>query len=516
MSQTKSILLDSDGKQFDIGKEELSNAGTQSWAFTDSITVSQSLMDDSRRVASRQEIYANYSYMAGSPIIATALNLHVTQSLGAHENTSDVFFLEAKPDSSAQEQKIIDDLRETLSPILNSIAYEIAYNATVYGDAYARIYGKSKEGIKAIVHNDDFNTPNIIAMERCNKTVGYLVAMEANTGNLVPMTNIQMARFRLQRMGNVPQTRMLYNAWISNACEDDPDKHMPLPSLVGGSFLQDAGQAFYMLQNALFGLNSSRILDSVRENMVSANMSNMNKEQQEKFIDNLISILKASANYVSDAIKTGRPISKRFTHIMPVFDEKQLVQVDNSLSGSGNSSVYTLDDVMFYARMLAAVLGHDLSMLGFSDQLSGGLGDGGFYRVSAQGALRSIMLRTGFTDFVNQCIDVHMYLKYGGTFFKRPYQITFIGAQTAMEKEKQDVQERRSMSAGNILSVFRELKDQEFSEQSMVNFMKDNLQMDEDDAILYAADMIQSKKIDQADEDEQDNEFNRRQGNKYE
>ena len=515
MSQTKSIILDLNGNQFDISSQQLIDAGARSWADMDSITISQSLSADSRSVETRQQIYDNYSFMSGSPIIATALNLHVTQSLGAHENTSEVFFIESKPEATKEEIKYINELRDNLSPMLNAMAYEITYNATVYGDAYARIYGRPKDGILSIVHNADFNTPNIIAMERGGKTVGYLMALEQGNNNLTPMSNKQIARLRLQRMGSVPQQRMLYNAWQTNVCEDDPDKHLPLPSLVGGSFLQDAGGPFYMLQNALFGLNSSRILDSVRESMISANMSNMNKAQQDHFMNNLYSILKNSADYVNEAVRSGKPISRRFTHLMPVFDEKQLVQVDHSLSGSGNASVYNLDDVMFYARVLAAVLGHDLSMLGFSDQLSGGLGDGGFYRVSAQAALRSIFIRSGFTAFVDHCIDVHMQLKYGGTFYKRPYQITFIGAQTAMEKEKQDVQERRSMSAGNILSVLRELNEQNFSETSMINFMKDQLQMDEPDAELYAADMMKAREENSAEDDEE-NGFKHKQGNRYE
>ena len=511
MAQTKSNLLDSNGQPFIYDKEKLTEAGYDSWAEMDAVTVSQSLVSDSRPVLTRREIYNQYSFMAGDPIIATALNLHVTQSLGAHENTSEVFFLEATANATAQEKKIIDELRESLSPILNAMAYEIAYNATVYGDAYARIYSKPKEGIIEIVHNADFNSPSIIPMERSGQTVGYLMSMEKESNGLIPMSAQQLARFRLQRMGAVPQHRMLYNAWKTNVCIDDPEKHTPLPALVGGSFLQDAGKPFYMLQNALFGLNSSRILDSVRETMVSANMANMNKEQQKTFINNLVNIISNSANYVSQAVKSGQPISRRFTHIMPVFEEKQLVQVDNSLSGSGNASVYTLEDVMFYARQLAGVLGHDLSMLGFSDQLSGGLGDGGFYRVSAQGALRAIFIRTGFTEFVNHCIDVHMHLKYGGTFFKRPYQVTFVGAQTAMEKEKQAVQERRSMSASNILAVLRELKDQGFSEKSMINFMKDHLQMDEDDAKLYASDLMRS-----SDDEDEEQKLDRKKGYQYE
>ena len=104
-----------------------------------------------------------------------------------------------------------------------------------------------------------------------------------------------------------------------------------------------------------------------------------------------------------------------------------------------------------------------------------------------------------------------MHLKYGGTFFKRPYQVTFVGAQTAMEKEKQDFQERRSMSASNILAVLRELKDQGFSEKSMINFMKDHLQMDEDDAKLYASDLMRS-----SDDEDEEQKLDRKKGYQYE
>lgn len=102
MSKIKSSILDSNGKQFVVDRQELINVGEQSWPFTDSITVSQSLINNFRQVSTHQDIYANYSYMAGSAIITTALNLHDTQSLGAHKNTSDVFFLETKPDTSEQ------------------------------------------------------------------------------------------------------------------------------------------------------------------------------------------------------------------------------------------------------------------------------------------------------------------------------------------------------------------------------------------------------------------------------
>lgn len=46
MSKIKSSILDSNGKQFVVDRQELINVGEQSWPFTDSITVSQSLIND--------------------------------------------------------------------------------------------------------------------------------------------------------------------------------------------------------------------------------------------------------------------------------------------------------------------------------------------------------------------------------------------------------------------------------------------------------------------------------------
>lgn len=46
MSKIKSSILDSNGKQFVVDKQELINVGEQSWPFADSITVSKSLTND--------------------------------------------------------------------------------------------------------------------------------------------------------------------------------------------------------------------------------------------------------------------------------------------------------------------------------------------------------------------------------------------------------------------------------------------------------------------------------------
>ncbi|UOO89183.1 hypothetical protein LVJ82_17330 [Vitreoscilla massiliensis] len=503
MSQ-QSVILDKNGDNFQLATpEEIYQASNEAMVDFDSVTIGQMLASNQQTIRNRIEIYGAYQYMASDPIIATALNLHVTQSLGAHETTSEVFFIESKPDAKGNEIKIIEELRDDLAPLLNKMAYEIAYSGATFGDAYARIYSKPKTGVEEIYFGDKLHSAIIQPMMRGEKTIGYVVALE-NSNKRVSMSTMQIARFKMPRMGMVSQQRILLNAWNDSILEDDLSKHKPLPDTIGGSFLQDAERPYYLLQNALFGLNSSRIMDAVQESLITLNMEGMNNTQQKKFVNAMTKMLTATKNKLHEAISAGRPITERIRHILPVSSEKQLTQIDTGLSGSGNSNSFNIDDVMLYARMLAAALGQDLSMLGFADQLSGGLGDGGFYRVSAQGAQRAIWIRQGFTDFVNYVIDIHMQQKYGGIFKNRPYEITFIGAQTALEKEKQDIQERRSMSSATTLQVMQQLIDLGWDEKSIINFLKNQMSMDEDDALLYAKQLAKKQSERPQESNEQD------------
>ena len=143
--------------------------------------------------------------------------------------------------------------------------------------------------------------------------------------------------------------------------------------------------------------------------------------------------------------------------------------------------------MLFYAKMLAGGLGLDLSMLGFSDLLSGGLGDGGFFRVSAQSGQRARLLRQGLTGWVNHIIDVHCYFKYGGSFNKnRPYEVVFNGATSALERENQETRERKNAAASVALQNFSSLRELGLDEAAMMQFIKDQMGFDEDEAQMYA------------------------------
>lgn len=483
----KSSIVNAKGEHFTLPENDISNAARLTMTDMDSISVSRVLSSMEQPARSRAEIYERYLYMMGDMIIGQALNLHVTQSLGGHETTGDVIFIEAKPDISPAERKMVEELQRDLSELLNENAYQMAYWGYTFGDSYSRIFGDEKRGVTHIELSEFYLPVYVQPFEQHGKTVGYQINIDSKT---YAMSAMQLARLKMPRMGFVPQHRMKYNYALEQILEDDITKHKPIPCNIGGSFLEMAEKPFFLLQTALLGLSSSRILDNIREELLGLNMENMTKEQRVEFVNHLTKVLKLSKQRATEAIARNKPILEKTTHILPMWSEKQLVSIDGngSMNSSSGSNPYNIDDVMFYAKMLAGALGLDLSMLGFAELLSGGLGDGGFFRISAQAGQRARLGRQGISGWVNHVIDVHCMLKYKGIFDNgnRPYEVVFNGSTSALERENQETRERKNSGAAVALQNLVTLKDMGFDDKAAALFIKDQMGFDEDEANLYA------------------------------
>lgn len=483
----KSVLVDTFGNNMDMPEaSEIERIGDRANTLVDAVSVSQILSSMDMPARSRWQIYDRYQYMIGDPIINAALNLHVTQALGGHETSGDVVFLDKKPDISPAEEDLVDDIQNNLMPLLNRIAYPVCFNGAGYGDAYGRIYTDQKLGVINIDAGDFYLPPLVQPFEKGGRTVGFQVSVENKT--LVSLTAMQMARMKMPRMSFLPQTRVQYNHWLQMVEEDDLNLVKPLPSTVGGSFCEAAEKPFFLLQAALTGLSSSRILDSMRETMLGLNMTDMSKDQQDKFFNRIAMMLKESKKRATDAINKNKPVVENIFHLIPTWQEKQLYSIDAGGSKNAQTNSYNVDDVMFYAKMLAGALGLDLSLLGFSELLSGGLGDGGFFRISAQAGMRNRMIRQAYTGFCNHVIDVHCQTKYKGVFAegKRPYDVLFIGATGALEREQQETRERKVMAASTVMQVIQQLKENGATIEIAEHFLKEQMGFDEDDAKIYA------------------------------
>lgn len=443
------------------------------------------------KARTRLEIYQTWQKMEKDPVVSTALKAHVVAALGGHESKGDLIFIEDNANASDEDKKIIDELRVDLLDIFNRIAVTVAYNGIAFGDSYARTYYEKGKGL---VHcfSDELTHPILILpYEQGGNTVGFLAGTTQN--NLARLTTLQLARMKMPRDVWIPQMGVIAKSYRHQITIDNLDKLPKVPSLIGGSFLFAAEKPFRDFYISLGSMVGQRLVDAIDESLVTVNMTGSNEDQRRRFKQSMERILRKSKE-MADSAMEGEPFYGRVRHVVYTHQEKQLTTHGEPLKSQRTGST-TIDDVMIHARLLAGSLGIDLAMLGFADQLSGGLGDGGFFRMSAQVAEKSRLIRVGLSDFFETIIDNHMLFKYGKKWERanRPYGINFYGSISAFESEKQKTRAEAVGAAGLMTQTFEQLKGLGLSEKEITLFMTKQMLLDNDEAELYAKALVSSQ-----------------------
>lgn len=475
-------------------------------------TTIASLLGTGRRGArARQVIYNKWDDMESDAIVSSALKLLVTAALGGHETTGDVVFIEQKPDTENNKRlkDMTEEIKDSLSPILNKKAYQCAYTGAAFGDAYARIY--SKEGVGVVdLYTDELVRPQLIQpYERGNRTVGFHSFVNERAPEKLNVA--QLARLKMPRTQWVPQHGVVEKAVRMMILEDDLNNVPIMPSMAGGSLLYNVETAYDNLYASLIGLVGQRWIDSIDEKMLQVNLESMTLEQQKRFLGSVRTMLESSKKRAETAVSEGKPLLERIWHMIPVFGEKQLTTVSNADGGqTGRTGNITVDDVIFHARLLSGGIGVDMSMIGFADQMAGGLGEGGFFRTSAQAAENARHIRTSLADFIYHIIDIHTLKKYGFVFApsERPWTVNFYGSISALEAEKQKTR-MDAMNGGMVLvQAMQQMKDIGATPEIMEDFLTKEMLLDEDQAKIYAAIV----KVKDEDENHDDGFGNRSDG----
>jgi len=475
-----------------FGRDRVQEVAQNGFAYGDTLTQAALLGNGVISSRSRQDIYAKYQQMMSDPVVSAALRMHVTGALGGDDQTGDMVFIEAKPEAKKQaaQAKMVEEINGALSPLINRMAMQLAYNAVAFGDSYARMYPEQRRGVVELSCDEMLLPPLVQPYEVGNKTVVCTVAVGSRWLERLVMDEI--VRMKMPRLIYTPQPLAVEKAWRARIKESKVENLPAMPALVGGSFLADAETQFNNFQAALAGLTGQRILDSIDESYWTVQVQGMTKEQQADFIGNIKRILKKSKDLADDSMKSGRPFLGRIKHILPVWTDKQLMQVQgvNAAGGSGGGRAgnITIEDVLFQAKLLTGALGMDITMLGFADMLSGGLGDGGFFRTSVQTAERGRAIRTALVEAVNHIIDVHVLYRYRLRFSpeERPWKVNLYGTIAAMETERQ----KTALDAANygsvLVNIFNQLKESGLDEPAMSQFLEKQLRLDPEEAKAYA------------------------------
>lgn len=483
-----------------FGREHIEAVDRSGFGFGETLSTTSLLGNGAVAARTRQAIYIKYQQMLADPVVSGAIRNHVTAALGGHETTGDLVFIEARPAAKKDRaaDKMVQEIAAELTPMFNRVAATVAYNGAAYGDAYARLYPIKGKGLVDMACDEMLLPPLVQPYEVGQKTVVCQVAVGDRHHEKLVMS--QIARLKMPRMMYIPQPLAIERAWRARITEDDPEKQPLMPALAGGSFLADAEAQYDKFVAALSGLVGQRVLDSIDESIFTAETAGMSKEQRQEFLESVKRMLKRSKQLADEAVASGKPVLTRVRHLLPVAASKQLLQVQGvnagGGSGGGRAGNIGVEDVLFHAKLLAGALGTDITMLGFADLMSGGLGEGGFFRTSVQAAERSRVIRVALTEFFNAAIDVHVAFKHGLQYpvHARPWNVNFYGSISAMETERQ----RTALDATNaglmLAQVLAQLKDSGLGEAAMANFLERVVKLDRDDAILYAKDIAQAKK----------------------
>ncbi|MFX7112045.1 hypothetical protein ABTI33_09925 [Acinetobacter baumannii] len=425
--------------------------------------------DRELRRRDRRTILTTWALMQHDPTIAAALNLHVTAALGGHESRGDVVFMTPAANirnggnNAKRLRELVQKEAQFLTPLFNEIAYPMARYGFAYGDSYARIYGHKGFGLTQIMCNEYTEAPLIQAYEQGGRTVGFhVLEKDDNEQRLITkLTNMQMCRMKMPRYAPVPQFRIGQFVHQRMLAENDINKLPIVPAEVGGSILYDAEEPWANVQLILQALNSQQIADSVEQGFLTIDVSGMPPEQRAKYRKGLTKMLQKHKNNIRDALQGGEAIWSKAWHVLPVWGDKQVLNAVGDLSKRG--APLSTDALMVNVRRMCGAIGMDMALLGWAEQLAGGLGDGAAFHTSAQIGQKSIHIRTSLTKALNHAANLHFGYKYGYMFqpHEIPWKFEFYSDISAASTEALTNKQTRSNTMAmftNSLASLKELR----------------------------------------------------------
>lgn len=438
----------------------------------------------------RKEIYTRYKIMGKDPTLSACLSLLTTAALGGHEAKGDVVFIQPA-DELLGEGKHAKQLRyeiqkeaRHLEPLINQVIFALCRMAIQYGDSFVRVYGEKGFGVTQLLCGELTETPFVQAYEQGGRTVGYHILEKTPQEELklTRLTTYQMARMKMQRTNPIAQYRNEY-LQTGRLLADDDVNHLPIiASEVGGSFLQDAEDAWEKVMLNMAALDSQQIADSVSQNFLQINMSSMTESARENYKKGLSALIERSKENIQSALKGGEALFMPQYFLLPTWDDKQVLTPMGSVSQ--RNSPLSIEYLMLHLRRMTGALGVDIALTGWADMLAGGLGDGAAFHTNAQVMQRSIFIRQAATETINHIIAMHFGYKYNRIYKKNtyPWRVTFYSDISAAAQESLSSKNTRAATLMSVTQSITQLKELALDKDSNYFLLSDILGMDDKQA----------------------------------
>ena len=411
----------------------------------------------------RSARYAVLRLMAKDPTIDSAIKMHIANALSARTDSGESVFI--SPAEGAGQDKIVDDLRATLMPFIKKDLNEWARKAAVYGSCFARVYGAQGIGIQNI-RCDYYTHPRFIQkFEKGGRLAGYTTTYQGtNQANqrLRLMPPWSFVGFEIPEWWDCEDVEPINVGGIpvDLAMEDAAMEGLVESQEYGTSLIATAYGPWMDLLDAICSLKMSRRNAARLERMVGVNTGKLDPERAAHYLDMVAErISNATADVERQSWLRGN-VQTVVNHYVPIFGEKGGLQID---AVQGTPDINGLEDVMFHIKRLGSAIGVDPALLGFGDLLSGGLGDGGFFRVSVMAATKANLLRQALKNGIQKLCELHVAYKFGKVFLpgNYPWTIQFNSVSSAIEREEQEALESRTNALSGLVGILTTI-DQDF------------------------------------------------------
>lgn len=419
----------------------------------DSISLSAELPGE------RLQKYNILETMAKSPTISTALNIHIAHALAPSKKTGQAFILSPKDGSDAEAVSRCEELTADLGAMINDGLPSWAMIMAIFGVSYVRPYAEQGRGIIGI-ESSYYTLPHFVQeFYRGSQLVGFSGDYILDTHSL---RRVITEPWNLVSMKNpywTPQHKVIpvsYGTKGYSLLSDQADKPLMETQNYGTSFLEYSYEPYLNLCASLAALKSTRNNAAKIDRLIALTTNTLDPVNAANYTRGVSQALKRHSDLVAQRSINANAIPTVLNHLIPVMgDGKNGITIDTQ---SIPADISGIEDVMFHLRQLAASLGIDATMLGWADQMSGGLGEGGWQQTAIQAALRANWIRQAAQRTIYRLLDIHLAYKYGKVYTEtnRPYDVQFNSMNTAIQEE-----ENRELDArANFVAVISQIMDQ--------------------------------------------------------
>ena len=399
--------------------------------------------------------YPVLATMVADPTIDSAIKLHVAHALSSKPGTNEAITIEAV---DSENDPIVADLRNTFFGQINRNCQVWAYNAAIWGMWAVRLYGKPGAGVE-MIRSDYYTHPRHLKIyERCGQLVGYTSAYQAPHGGRIELIEPwKFATFKIPsyctHIGLEPLR--IGGKEMNLAADDFADEDIIETQDYGGSLVETAYGPWMDLLEAIVSLNASRKNASRMERLVGVNTGKLNPQRAALYLQTVAEQLQKVGEADANRSLLRGYVQTVVNHLVPIWgDSKGRLEINTI---EGNPNIEAIADIDFAIKRLGSALGVDPALLGFGEMLSGGLGDGGFFRVSIMAAIKASLLRRAIAVGIEDIFNIHCAWKHGKVFLpeERPWKIVFNSTSTAMEREEMENVTERANTATLVASLLQ-------------------------------------------------------------